>query len=151
MAATARPQKQRSVDISRNAELIHSPVEVLHQYCKDLKDWPDSWAGSNRDIPIGTALVEEFKVLLLDRIQKGRAKRTIKSYAGYLWALGGELIRQINYDDSKCTLSARKLILKYISEDGGPYWRHACDERDHNRYHSVCRQLYLQMTKHKPI
>ena len=65
MAATARPQKQRSVDISRNAELIHSPVEVLHQYCKDLKDWPDSWAGSNRDIPIGTALVEEFKVLLL--------------------------------------------------------------------------------------
>ena len=76
-----------------------------------------------------------------------RAKKTIRTYAGYLWALGGELIRQINEYENERELSARDLILKYIDNSGGPYWRHAYTEEDHEKYDSVCRQLFKFMTK----
>jgi hypothetical protein len=81
-----------------------------------------------------------------NRIQKGRAKSTIKIYAGYLWALGGELIRKINEVEDERKLSAKQLILKHISESGGPYWRHARDGLDHEKYDSVCKGLYKFMT-----
>ena len=123
-----------------------NPTDLLNQYCKGIEDWPDSWAGSDLDIQIGKELIEEFKSLLLDRIQKNRAKSTIKIYAGYLWVLGGELIRQIHYDENNRKLSARQLILKYVSDDGGPSWQHARDTLDHGRYDSVCRQMLKQIS-----
>ena len=144
-ANTTRLKKQKSAAPFRKKGLPQSPIDLLNQYCKDLNDWPDSWAGSDKDIQIGASLVEEFKLLLLDRIQKERAKATIKIYAGYLWVLGGELIRKINEYESERKLSARQLILKYVSEDGGPSWRHARDGLDHRRYDSVCRQLFKQI------
>lgn len=96
---------------------------------------------------IGQSIVEEMTPFLVDRIQKGRAKSTIRIYAGYLCALGGELIRQINYDEVERKLSAKQLILKYVDDEGGPYWRHAYDELDHQRYDSVCRCLYKFLKK----
>jgi hypothetical protein len=52
-------------------------------------------------------------------------------YAGYLWVLGGELIRQLNEDESERGLLVKDLILKYIDDSGGPYWHHARDESEH--------------------
>ena len=119
---------------------------LLLAYCKDIDAWADSWKIGEEDQKIGKAIVAQFKLFLMDRIEKGRAKKTIKSCANYLWALGGELIRRINDYESERLLSARKLILKYVSESGGPYWRHAYDEVDHNKYDSACKQLFKFMT-----
>lgn len=124
-----------------------APDELLSQYCKTIPEWPQSWAIANQDTVIGHALVQEIVPFLIDRIKQGRAKNTIKIYAGYLWALGGELIRQINDDEAERKLSAKQLILKYISDDGGPLWRHARDDLDHQRYDAVCRGLYKFMTR----
>ena len=145
-ANSTRTKKQKSAPSSRKNGLPQSPAYLLNQWCKNLNDWPDSWAGSDQDIQIGKSLVEEFKLLLLDRILKGRAQGTIKIYAGYLWALGGELIRQINYYEKERKLSARQLILTYVNDDGGPPWQHARDRLDHQRYDSVCRQLFKQIS-----
>src|SRR5258708_1847073 len=106
-------------------------VDLLHAYCKDIDNWPAKWEIAEEDIVIGKAITEQFKLFLIDRIDKGRAKKTIKNNATYLWVLGGELIRAINEDDRERQLSARELILKYIDKSGGPYWRHACDEVEH--------------------
>lgn len=121
-------------------------TDLLHEYCKKIKDWPAGWEISEEDIIVGQAITEEFKLFLIDRLGKGRAKKTIKNYAIFLWVLGGELIRSINEDESERKLSARELILKYIDDSGGPYWRHACDESEHSRYDSVCKQLFKFMT-----
>jgi hypothetical protein len=123
-----------------------SAHELLIEYCKGTDEWPESWAASDRDIPIGKQLVEEFTPFLLDRIQKGRAKSTIKIYAGYLWVLGGELIRQINNYEEERKLPSKQLILNYVDASGGPLWRHARDGLDHRRYDSVCKGLYKFMT-----
>ncbi len=119
---------------------------ILLEYCKDIDEWPCRWEIDKADVKMGQALLEPFKLFLIDRIEKGRAKSTIKIYANYLWALGGELIRQINYDDDERRLSAKELILKYVDGSGGPYWRHARDELDHYRYDSVCKQLFRFIT-----
>ena len=119
-----------------------SPIALLLEYCKDINDWPARWEIVEDDLIIGQAITEQFKLFLIDRIEKKRAKSTIKIYARYLWALGGELIRQINEDDSERRLSAKEVILKYIDNSGGPYWRHARDEYEHMRYDSVCKQLF---------
>jgi len=117
-------------------------LPILYEYCKDINTWQNRWAISNADIEIGKAINKYFKLFLLDRIEKGRAKSTIKIYARYLWALGGELIRQINEEEAERGLPAKQLILKYVNESGGPYWRHAYDDFEHARYDSVCKQLF---------
>lgn len=138
LAESSSRKKQKS---SFSPESKNS-MDLLLTYCKDINEWPDAWEIDNADLKIGQAIVESFKLFLIDRIEKGRAKSTIKIYANYLWALGGELIRQINEDDSERRLSAKNLILKYIDDSGGPYWRHARDGFEHARYDSVCKQFY---------
>ena len=126
---------------------LPTPEKLLRQYCKTIPEWPSNWAISSKQDPaVGQDIVSEMIPFLIDLIQKGRAKGTIKKYASYLAALGGELIRCLNQDDTERKLSARQLILKYIDNEGGPYWKHASDDLDHERYDSVCRCLYKFMT-----
>jgi hypothetical protein len=122
-------------------------LDQLIQCCKNLEDWPSSWEIGGSDLKIGKAILEEFKPFLIDRVEKGRAKSTIKIYAQYLWALGGELIRQVNDEPNQRRLPAKKIILKSIDDSGGPLWRHARDGMDHARYDSVCKQLFRFLTK----
>ena len=141
----AKPTLRRKQQASTQQDKRGS-MELLLEYCKDIHQWASSWEGEKADRKIGQAIVEQFKLFLLARIEKGRAKKTIKTYAGYLWALGGELIRQIHNDSKDRRLSARDLILKYIDNSGGPYWRHTHNEQDHDKYDSVCKQLFKFMT-----
>ena len=119
----------------------------LASYCKDLDRWPQSWAGfPDLDVPVGERILEEFKPFLLSLTEKGLTKKTVKQYADYLWALGGELIRHVNEEEADRKLPARKLILNHIDETGGPYWPHAHNEHDRDAYDSVCRRLYQFIT-----
>ena len=135
-------QQRRSRD--KNSS---SAIELLRQYCKDIENWPSRWEISKQDLAIGQSIRDQLKQFLISRIEKGRSKRTVKMYAGYLWVLGGELIRQLNEDESERGLLAKDLILKYIDDSGGLYWRHARDEVEHAQYDSVCRQLFKFMTQ----
>ena len=119
---------------------------LLLEYCKNINDWPSAWEGVKADIKTGHAILEHFKLFLVHQIEKGKSKRTIKNYAQYLWVLGGELIRQVNDNTRDRKLSARDFILKYIDESGGPYWCHAQDESEHDKYDSVCKKLFKFMT-----
>lgn len=121
-------------------------INILYKYCKNIDQWPHKWEIDQDDIKVGKALLEEFKSFLIDLINKGRAKKTIKNYADYLWVLGGELIRQINDEPDERKLSTKNFIKKHVNESGGPYWCHAYNEADHDRYDSVCRKFYKFLT-----
>ena len=128
--------------VKKPANLAQDPLRSLALVCKDLDQWPQSWAGDDSDVMVGNTLLTEFKRYLLHLIDKGRAKATIKKHADYLWVLGGEIIRDTNEYGVNESLSSRNLILKYVDDSGGPYWRHASGESDLKQYDSVCRQLY---------
>ncbi len=136
-------QKQRLSRDKSNS----SATELLHQYCKDIENWPDRWKISKQDLAIGQSIRDQLKPFLISHIEKGRSKRTVKMYASYLWVLGGELIWQLNEDESERGLLVKDLILKYIDDSGGPYWLHARDESEHVQYDSVCRQFFKFMTQ----
>jgi len=93
---------------------------LVIEYCKNINQWSSQWEIGKADLKTGQSIVDQFKPFLMDSIEKGRSKKTIKTYAQYLWVLGGELIRQINDDPHERRLSARNLILKYIDDSGGP-------------------------------
>ena len=117
------------------------------EYCKDIDKWADSWKIDEGDSKIGCAIVGQFKPFLISLIEKGLSKKTVKLYRDYLWVLGGELIRQINEDESERRLSARELISKHVDDCGGPYWRHAYNEADEEKYNSACKKFFRFMTE----
>lgn len=143
MIAKMRPKPKQQDSSLKNATNL---ADLLHAYCKEIETWPESWEIAEEDVIIGQAITDQFKFFLINRLEKGLAKKTIRNYAHFLWALGGELIRSINEDDNERRLSARELILKYTDDSGGPYWRHASDESEHSRYDSVCKQLFKFIT-----
>ena len=109
---------------------------------EDVQQWPESWAGSEEDIFSGQKILPYFKLFLQRQIDRGLTEATIKRHAQYLWALGGEIIREINFSEKDRHNTGKEILLKHIHESGGPYWRHAISEADHQRYDSVCRRLY---------
>jgi len=111
-----------------------------------MEEWPENWAGEEIDVKIGHAIIEQFKPFIVYLIDKELSKKTIKTYLSYLAALGGELIRQVNDNSKERKLSARELILEHVNTAGGPYWRHAYNEQDYLKYHSVCKKLFKFMT-----
>jgi len=124
------------------ANLTQEPLQRLALLCKDIDQWPQSWAGDDKDVIVGQIILGEFKLYLLHLIAKGRAKATLKKHANYLWALGGEIIRDTNESGVNENLSSKNLVLKYINDNGGPYWRHADSESVLRQYDATCRQLY---------
>lgn len=128
--------------VKKPANLAQDSLRSLALICNDFDQWPQSWAGDDKDVIVGNVLLTEFKRYLLHLIDKGRAKATIRKHADYLWALGGEIIRDTNEYGLDKSLSSRNLMLKYVDDSGGPYWRHASSESDLTQYEAVCRQLY---------
>ena len=97
----------------------------------DLDRWAESWAGFPKlDVPVGEKIVEEFKPFLQALGDAGYSNKTLKRYADFLWALGGEVIRHVNEEPADRKLPARELLLRHIDETGGPYWPHVYNASD---------------------
>ena len=126
---------------------VSDVMDMFIKHCKDMGEWSDSWEIDEGDIKIGLDIVEQFKPFIISLIERDLSKKTIRIYKNYLWALGGELIRQINEDESERLLSAKELILKHVDGSGGPYWRHANDELERSKYNSVCKRFFNFITE----
>lgn len=128
--------------MKKSDNLTQNPLQRLELMCDDIDKWPKSWAGNDDDIIVGDAILSEFKLYLLHLMAKGRTRTTIKKHADYLWALGGEIIHDTNEYGVDERLPGKSLVLKYIDDSGGPYWRHADSESDLRQFDSTCRLFY---------
>jgi len=98
--------------------------------------------GDKNDLAAGHLILSVFIVYLTHLMDKGRARSTVRKHGDYLWALGGEIIRDINQSGFDQNRSAYDLVLGYVDRLGGPYWPHASGDEDQNQYDCVCRALY---------
>ncbi len=122
----------------KNLKKIKTIIDINTLF-PNIDEWPDSWSGMSYDIPVGKLILKEFKAFLNQ--QKNRlTKKTLKDYSNYLWALGGEIIRDTNLNEQKAEDLNTDFLLNYVDLCGGPYWRHAINENDQNRYNSICRR-----------
>lgn len=123
-----------------SAESSSSP-EVL-AYVPDLDAWPDSWMIDTPDRSMGKAIVTVLTPFIEHLIKQGLTKRTLKRHVDNLWALGGEIITGINWDESLRKLSAKDLVINAIDEEGGPLLRNPLDPEDQKPFDSTCKKLY---------
>jgi hypothetical protein len=122
-----------------------SSLDVL-AYVPDLDEWPDSWMIDQPDRAVGKAIVSVLTPFIEHLINQGLTKRTIKRHVDNLWSLGGEIISDINWNESLRKQSAKVLVINAIDEEGGPLLRNPLDPDDQKPFDSTCRKLYKFLT-----
>ena len=135
--------KAKTSRINRNATL--SPCDAS-AYCKDLDRWARSWMGLEKDLPPGEALVACFRPFIEHLASSGLAPRTIRRHVGNLWLLGGEIIRDLNYNPSLRKKTAEQLLRHAVYDDGGPLI-HNGSEEDQRSLDATCRKLHRFLTQ----
>jgi hypothetical protein len=85
-----------------------------------MRPWPASWAGSPQDVAIGENLVQLF-LPFVESLQKQKfATKTIRRHIDNLWAIGGELIRDLHLDPMLRHQSAANLVCQAIADGLAP-------------------------------
>ena len=128
------PAEQLSAASSSSPELLAS--------VPDLDAWPDRWMIDQPDRTMGKAIVTVLTPFIEHLIKQGLTKRTLKRHVDNLWVLGGEIITDINWDESLRKLSAKDLVINAIDEEGGPLLRNPLDPEDQKPFDSTCKKLY---------
>ena len=77
-----------------------SSLPGVSTYVPDLDEWPDSWMIDQPDRAMGKAIVTALTPFIVYLISQDLTKRTIKRHVDSLWTLGGEIITDINWDES---------------------------------------------------
>jgi hypothetical protein len=118
-----------------------APSADASAYCRDLDNWPRSWMGLDKDLPPGEELVACLRPFIEHLASSSLSPKTIRRHVGNLWLLGGEIVRDLNYDPSLRKMPADRLLRNVIHEDGGPLIYNGSDEEQRS-LDSTCRKLH---------
>src|ERR1043166_4638918 len=116
-----------------------APRHDLEHYCRDLNGWPRSWMGLEKDLPPGEQLLTLFRPFLEHLAASHLSPKTIQKHVDNMWALGGEFIRDLNYDPPRRKKPVKEMLLKMI-EYGGPLLYHG-GEAEQISFESTCRKF----------
>ncbi|MGA3237449.1 MAG: hypothetical protein ABSG03_14200 [Bryobacteraceae bacterium] len=122
------------------------PTADITAFCQDLANWPRSWMGLEKDLPPGEALIECFRPFIEHLAAKGLANATIRQHVDNLWAVGGEIIRDLHYDSSLRRKPADQLLRSAVHQFGGPAVHNASEEQQRS-VNATCRQLHRFLTR----
>ena len=138
--------KAKTSRINRNAPLAPRDASA---YCKDLDRWARSWMGLEKDLPPGEAVVVCLRPFIEHLASSGLSPRTIRRHVDNLWLLGGEIIRDLNYNPSLRKKTAEQLLRHAVYDDGGPLI-HNGSEEDQRSFDATCRKLngFLTQSQH---
>ena len=76
--------------------------------------------GLEKDLPPGEQLVACFRPFIEHLASSSLSPKTIRRHVDNLWLLGGEIIRDLNYDPSQRKVAVHKLLRDAIGAHGGP-------------------------------
>jgi hypothetical protein len=102
-------------------------ISSINRLLLKMEAWPQSWAGSEADEPIGRALVNILRPFFLHLQEKGLSYKTIKTHLDNTWAIGGEIIREINEHPKLRKKSAKQLLCAMIEMGEAPLVTHATE------------------------
>jgi hypothetical protein len=141
-----KPAKAGITKVIRDANRPHHDLE---HYCRDLNSWPRSWMGEEKDIPPGKKLVACFRPFLDALAASDLSPKIIQKHVDNLWALGGEIIRNLNETPSLRRKSIKELLDDRIDDEGGPLvYALESEELQQRSLDSTCRKLYLFLRQH---
>ena len=131
--------KAKSSEVNRTAPSASS--SDASAYCRDLDIWPRSWMGLEKDLPPGEQLVACFRPFIEHLASSSLSPKTIRQHVDNLWLLGGEIIRDLNYDPSQRKVAVHKLLRDAIGADGGPLIHNGSEDAQYS-LDSTCRKLH---------
>ena len=120
-----------------------APAADLERYCRGLNDWPRSWMGWEKDVPPGEKLVACFRPFLEYLVAcADLSPKTIQKHIDNLWALGGEIIRDLNETPSLRKKNIEQILFDVIDDDGGPLIYGVSSEEQQRSFDSTCRKFH---------
>jgi hypothetical protein len=100
--------------------------------------------GEEKDIPPGEKLVACFRPFLEALAASDLSPKMIQKHVDNLWALGGEIIRNLNETPSLRRKPIEAILDDRIDEEGGPLvYAFESEERQQRSLDSTCRKLFL--------
>ena len=121
-----------------------APRHDLEHYCRDLKGWPRSWMGLEKDLPPGEQLLALFRPFLEYLAASDLSPKTIQKHVDNMWTLGGEFIRDL-HSDSSLRKKPVELVLRRMIEYGGPLLYHGGEDQQRS-FDSTCRKFHGFLT-----
>src|SRR5271165_1201369 len=121
-------------------------ADPLQTYCPDLDLWPRSWAYEARDIPPGRQIVECVQPFLCELLSRQLSRQTLRQHRDNIWALGGEIISQLQMDRALRRRPIEQVVLDLIGDDGGPLLSHGQSEAEQRSFDATCRKLFRFLT-----
>jgi hypothetical protein len=109
-----------------NGSRVSPKKESFHDL---MGHWPVSWAGVAADIPVGQQLVEALRPFILHLQKQNLSPKTVRHHLDNLWAIGGEIMRQVNNDPSFRKTCPHTLLLKAVECGEAPLVRHASEDQ----------------------
>jgi hypothetical protein len=103
--------------------------------------WPKSWAGTADDIPIGEGLVTLMKPFIIQLHTLDLSARTIRRHLDNLWVIGGEIIREVNYQPKLGKKSPQSLLCDAVFDGDAPYVYDA-SESEQRSLNTTARKLH---------
>ena len=95
--------------------------------------------GLEKDLPAGEQLLALFRPFLEHLAASNLSPKTIQKHVDNMWALGGEFIRDLNYDPPLRKKSVEQALFKMI-EYGGPLLYHG-GEDEQRSFDATCRKF----------
>src|SRR5260370_17500261 len=122
--------------------------ELLERYCRGLDGWPRAWMGREKDVAGGENLVACFRPFLEQLVVSDLSPKTIQKHVDNLWALGGEIIRDLHEDPSLRRKNIEQILADRIDDEGGPLLYDMESEEDQQRsFDSTCRKLHRSLSQ----
>jgi len=99
--------------------------------------------GMEKDLPPGEKLVACFRPFLEALVASDLSPKTIQKHVDNLWALGGEIIRDLYQDPSLRRKNIEQILADRIDNEGGPLVYAMESEEDQQRsFDSTCKRFH---------
>jgi hypothetical protein len=99
--------------------------------------------GMEKDLAPGEKLVVCFRPFLEGLVASELSPKTIQKHVDNLWALGGEIIRDLHENPSLRRKPIEQILGNRIDDEGGPLVYAMESEEDQQRsFDSTCKKLY---------
>jgi hypothetical protein len=96
-----------------------------------------------KDLPPGEKLVACFRPFLEYLVTcADLSPKTMQKHVDNLWALGGEIIRDLNENPPLRRKNIKQILFDVIDDDGGPLIYGVSSEQQQRSFDSTCRKLH---------
>jgi hypothetical protein len=104
--------------------------------------------GMDKDLPPGEKLVACFRPFLEELVASDLSPKTIQKHVDNVWALGGEIIRDLHEQPSLRRKGIEQVLADRIDEEGGPLVYAMESEEDQQRsLDSTCKKLHRFLSR----